>query len=113
PATKLPPAVMMSLNAPPLMLMSSVMPSNVLSILNRFLKLNCAAAELIAMLGVTRSDVLVVVMSGVNTSFGALAGFVVDVTQSTPLVPVCAVAQPAGSAGTVTPSNASLKPRIG
>ena len=39
PVRKVPPAVMMSLNAPPLMLISKTNPSKFCSVLNRFLKL--------------------------------------------------------------------------
>src|SRR6185295_2194769 len=108
------PPVVMSLKAPPLMLISSTMPSNPLvgvtplaSILNRFLKVNCAPAAGTLMVGVSSVVLPMLLTSGANASFGALLGFVADVTQATS-TPVAAVAQPAGNAGGVTPSKFSL-----
>src|SRR5262245_55237026 len=106
---------MMSWKAPPFtagLLISRTIPSKVFSRLKRFLKLNWAEAELIAIPGVTISLVPVVVCSGRNALFGALLELVVEVVGATP-VPVTAVVQPAGRAGGVTPSKFSVNPIIG
>ena len=58
---------------------------------------------IIGMIGETKVAVLVLVAFGVNASFGALDGFVVDVTHAVPL-PVTLVVQLAGNAGAETAS---------
>src|SRR5471032_1517785 len=105
---------MMSANAPPLMLISSTMPSKpvadvlLASILNRFLNVSCPPPGGTGILGVTSSVVPTVVLSGAKASLGALLGVVAEVTHATSL-PVAALVQPAGRAGTTAPSKASVK----
>src|SRR5664279_847785 len=96
---------MMSANAPPLILISSTMPSKVDSMLNRFWKVTRPPAGA-TMVGLTNSVLPMLVSSGANASLGALTGLVVEVTHATS-IPVAAVVHPAGSAGATTPSKFS------
>src|SRR4051812_11832459 len=96
-----PPAVMMSAYAPPLMLISSTMPSNVLSVLKLLRKLSDSPPAGTANDGVISSVLPTAAGSGANASFGAVSGDVVDVTHADS-APVAAVVQPAGNAGAVT-----------
>jgi hypothetical protein len=99
----------MSWKAPPLMLISSTMPSKVFSMLYRFLKVSCAPPASTAKDGLTSSVLPTLFGSGAKASFGALDGFVVEVTQGTS-TPLDAVVQPAGSAGALTASKFSENP---
>src|SRR4051812_23803702 len=76
------------------------------------MNVNWAFAEVMPISGVTNSLVAAVVTSLAKASLGALPGFVLEVTQLAS-DPVCALVQPAGSAGATTPSNASLKLKFG
>src|SRR5664279_5109186 len=96
---------MMSANAPPLILISSTMPSKVDSMLNRFWKVTRPPAGA-TMVGVTNSVLPMLVTSGANASCGALTGLVVEVTQATS-IPVAAVVHPAGRAGATATSKFS------
>src|SRR6185295_9131139 len=99
----------MSLKAPPLLLISSTMPSKprvgvtpLASMLKRLRKVNCAPPAGTLMVGVSSVVLPMLLTSGANASLGALLGLVADVTHATS-TPVAAVAQPAGRAGGVTP----------
>lgn len=105
----------MSAKAPPLMLISSTIPSKPTegvtpldSMLKRFWKLTVPPPAGTAKLGVTSSVLPTVETSGANASLGALAGVVVEVTQSDS-EPVAAVVHPAGNAGATTPSKFCVK----
>src|SRR3954468_8491164 len=93
----------MSAYAPPLMLISSTMPSNPLSVLKLLRKLNDCPAAGSANEGVISSVLPTPLGSGAKASFGAVSGVVTDVTHGDS-VPVATVVQPFGSAGAVTPS---------
>jgi hypothetical protein len=99
---KLPPVVM-SWKAPPLMLISSTMPSKVDSVAKLFLNVNWVAPAGRAMTGETSSVRPTVDGSGAKASFGALTGVVVEVTHGDS-EPLAVVVHPAGSAGADTPS---------
>src|SRR5678816_1971837 len=115
PAIKSLPPVVMSLKAPPLILISRTIPSNprvgvtpLASMLNRFLKVSCAPPAGTLIVGVSRVVLPMLLTSGAKASLGALFGFVAEVTQFTS-TPVAAVTQPAGRAGGAAPSKFSLK----
>src|SRR6266542_5305435 len=97
---------MMSWYAPPLTLISRTPPSNPLSRLKAFLKLACAGRPLMWITGLTSSVTPKFGTSGAKASFGALDGFVVDVTHGTS-VTVADVLHQSGKAGAITPSKFS------
>src|ERR1700681_2120105 len=109
---KLPPATVMSANAPLLILISRTMPSKPVvafaSMLKRFWKIKTAPSLGIAIVGVTNWVLPLFNTSGANAEFGALAGLVVEVTHGTS-TPVAAVVHPAGRAGARTLSKFSEK----
>src|SRR5438105_6767064 len=72
-------------------------------------QLTWAAAELIAMFGVSRRLSLTTAGSFTKASFGAVSGVVVEVTHKIPSGFIAlAATQPAGKAGAVTPSKLSF-----
>jgi hypothetical protein len=85
------------------MLISRTMPSKVSSMLKRFWEVNIPPPAGAAIVGVINSVLPILLTSGANASFGALAGLVVEVTHATS-APVAAAVHPAGSAGATTPS---------
>jgi hypothetical protein len=99
----------MSWNAPPPMLISSTMPSNVSSVAKLLRNENDPPPAAIVNVGEMSSVLPTPAGSGANASFGAVSGVVVDVTHGDS-VPVAAVVQPVGSAGAVTPSKFSSQP---
>src|SRR5882724_5483521 len=118
PATKLPPAVMMSWNAPAFtdgIEISTTPPSNVLSRLKLCLKVNFADADVIAMAGVSLRLSRLLRGSVEKMAFGAVsaggAGVpaleVTHIGAPVTLVP-CVATHPAGRAGATTPSKFSL-----
>src|SRR6185436_15911720 len=101
-----------SANAPPLILISSTMPSKPTvpvagaSILKRFSKVNIPPAAGATMVGESNWVLPTLVGSGAKASFGGLLGLVVEVTQGTS-TPEASLDHPAGSAGVTTPSKFS------
>src|SRR6266513_171236 len=105
----------MSVKAPPLILgdeTSSTPPSQntppLISVLKLLRKRNWAEAEVMLMLGVSRTLSLMPSWSGMKASLGAVSGLVVEVTHRTlsPGSGLVAI-QPGGRAGATTPSKFS------
>src|SRR5262245_39908009 len=96
----------MSWNGPPPMLISRTPPSNPLSALQALLKLNCAGEPFMGMVWVRSSVTPGVDRSGAKAAFGALNGFVVEVTQAGS-EPDPVDDQPTGKSGVATPSKFS------
>lgn len=109
---------MISAKAAPLTLISSTMPSNPVvafccSRLNRLRKLSCPPPAGIEIFGEMSSELLAVVISEPNASFGAEDGLVVEVTHAGKVPVVTTDDQPTGRAGAVTLSKFSLQSEIG
>src|SRR5207249_2376070 len=106
------PVVRTSTNAPPLILISRTMPSKpvpaLASMLKRFWKVNIPPPAGTAVVGVINSVLPLLVTSGANASFGALAGLAVEVTHGTS-TPVTTVVHPPGRVGATMPSKLSEK----
>src|SRR6188472_1188531 len=97
---------MMSSNGPPLMLISSTIPSKPFSRLYRFLKVKRWIPSGILRVGVNSSLSPVPVASGAKAALGALFGLVVVVTHATP-APEALDVHPVGNVGAVTLSKFS------
>ena len=76
-------------------------------------KLTWAAAELIAIFGVSRRLSVTTAGSSIKASLGAVSGVVVEVTHRGAPPAALLATQPAGNAGAVTPSKFSLKEEHG
>src|ERR1043166_8763437 len=105
----------MSVKAPPLILISRTMPSkpvvslaSLASMLKRFWKVKNPPPGGTAVIGLINSVLPLLVTSGANASFGALAGSVMEVTHGTS-GNVTAVVHPPGSNGAITLSKLSVK----
>src|SRR5580765_1246883 len=96
----------MSVNAPPLMLISRTPASKQLvadSNDQRVRNESFADADAMLTTGETRTSSETVAPSAPRAEFGAVSLDALDVTHTVP-VPVCELVQPLGSAGAVTPS---------
>src|SRR5436190_7644908 len=108
-----PPAVMMSANAPPLMLISSAPPSQPPSVAYFCRKVSSADGAVIGIDGEVRSvPPPTVAGSAAKAAFTPLSGVLVDVTKLMPPSKGTAV-QPAGMAGATTPSKPSVAVVVG